>query len=190
MQVLIARIGKPHGIRGEVTLELLTDSPHTRFALGQKVEIDRIDQLNQGLAERLEGAALTVSSARWNKKIFVVGFEEIKNRNDAELLRNFRLTAEGADQKEEDRYYEEDLVGLAVYLKEEEQQDLAAQKSIGHIESLITMPAQDLLVVKLSQGGQAMVPFVEQLVPVIDLEQGLIVLDPPPGLLDLGSASS
>ncbi len=52
------------------------------------------------------------------------------------------------------------------------------------------MPAQDLLVVKLSQGGQAMVPFVEQLVPVIDLEQGLIVLDPPPGLLDLGSASS
>ena len=90
MQVLVARIGKPHGIRGEVTVQLYTDTPEERFAVGERLSIENFTAKSPAAAIAPAGE-LTVAASRWNKKILVVRFEEISNRNQAEELRDTRL---------------------------------------------------------------------------------------------------
>ena len=71
MQLQVARIGKPHGIRGEVTVQVLTDAPEDRFVPGTEFVV-----------EPASAGPLTVRSARWNKDILLLGFEEIETRNE------------------------------------------------------------------------------------------------------------
>lgn len=166
--VRLARIGKPHGIRGEVTVQLFTDDPETRFAPGSVLTA-------QGPAGT--PAALTVTRARWNKQILVVGFEQSPDRNAAEALRGTQLFAAPDAAEEDDQWYEDDLLDLAV--------EVDGQR-IGTVSGLITGPAQDLLELTLQDGQEpVLVPFVEQIVPEVDTERGVVVLTPPPGLLQL-----
>lgn len=176
-QLLVARIGKPHGIRGEVTVQLHTDDPETRFAPGAVLSTE---------AARGSGVptALTVSSARSHRGIWLIGFEGIPDRSGAESLRGTQLfidAEDGLPEDDDEGYYESELVGLdAVALD---------GSALGTITGLQTGAAQDLLVVELAAGGEALVPFVEAIVPEVDLERGRVVLDPPPGLLELGTES-
>jgi 16S rRNA processing protein RimM len=87
----------------------------------------------------------------------------------------------GPPENEDEGFYEADLVGLAVVATDGAQ--------LGTVTALQTGAAQDLLVVELAGGGEALVPFVEAIVPEVDLERGRVVLDPPPGLLELGTES-
>lgn len=173
MKLQVARIGKPHGIRGEVTVQVFTDDPETRFAPGAEL-----------LAEPESNGPLTVASARWNKRILVVGFAEVGDRNRAEELRDTRLFVETEEEDEPDDgegYYEHDLEGLEAFVD---------GRSVGTVSELITGSAQDLLVIARPDGSEALVPFVEQIVPVVDLEAGRIELTPPPGLLELADADA
>ncbi|WIK82699.1 ribosome maturation factor RimM [Micrococcus lylae] len=166
--VRLARIGKPHGIRGEVTVQLFTDDPETRFAPGSVLT-----------AEGPAGtpAELTVTRARWNKQILVLGFEQSPDRNAAEALRGTQLFAAPEDRAEDDEWYEDDLLDLAVE---------ADGRHIGTVVGLITGPAQDLLeIVVEGRDEPVLVPFVEEIVPEVDEERGAVLLTPPPGLLDL-----
>lgn len=104
--VRVARIGKPHGIRGEVTVQVFTDDPDARFAPGERLVV-------RDGAPGLP-AELTVTRARWNKQILVVGFAESPDRNVAETLRGAQLFAVPAAPEESDEWYEEDLVDLEV----------------------------------------------------------------------------
>jgi 16S rRNA processing protein RimM len=171
MDVLVARIGKPHGIRGEVTVQLFTDAPEDRFDAGETF--------------RVEGAAvteLTVVRARWNKDILIVGFEQVADRNQAETLRGAQLfidTAESDD--EDDAWYEHELVGLDVRVD---------GRSVGKVSGLRTMAVQDLLVVELADGHEALVPFVGEIVPEVDPEAGFVAVVPPAGLFDLNTPGS
>ena len=177
MQVQVARIGKPHGIRGEVTVQLFTDEPEERFAAGAELDVEPATPL----APR---GVLTVAGSRWNKSILVVRFAELTSRNDAEALRDHRLSVESEDTEAEDGFYEHELVGLAVYAVEDpEQAELG--EPVGRVTALQTGAAQDLLHLELADGAPALIPFVEEIVPEVDLEEGFVVICPPPGLLGL-----
>ncbi len=176
---MLARIGKPHGIRGEVTVQAHTDEPEWRFAVGAVLD-------TEAAAGTGVPRALTVRSARLHRGIWLLGFEEIPDRTGAESLRGTRLVlppgepSEPAPDKsadDDEGYYEEDLVGLPA--------TDSSGAALGEVVGLEVGAAQDVLRVRLTDGRTAYVPFVAAIVPTVDLDAGVVVIDAPPGLLDL-----
>ena len=173
-QVRVARIGKPHGIRGEVTVELFTDSPEARFVKGN------VFTVRSGTSSSELFSELTIEQARWNKDIMLLKFAEFSDRNTAESLRNSELyAAPEVSDVDDDSWYANDLIGLSVH------QDDFEAAVLGEVAGLITGDAQDLLEIRLIDGREVLLPFVEEIVPEIDEECGAIVITPPPGLLEL-----
>lgn len=169
MNVVLARIGKPHGLRGEVTVQLHTDEPETRFVVGTVVATEA--EPGSGVPK-----SLTVASTRVHRGIWLLTFEEVPDRTGAESLRGTRLVVpENAPSAEEEAFYEEDLVGLEV-------RDTSGER-VGTVSGLEIGPAQDRLVVTLTDGVTAYVPFVKRIVPTVADDH--VVVDPPPGLFDL-----
>ncbi len=162
MQVQVARIGKPHGIRGEVTVLVLTDAPNSRFAVGAQFE-----------AEPATLGTLTVKSSRWNKDILLLGFEGTVTRNEAELLRGATLFFESEDDQDDDAWYEHELLNLEVRI---------GKKTVGKVTGLRTQAVQDLLLVEDLEGDEVLVPFVDEIVPEVNIEGGYVLLTPPAGL--------
>jgi 16S rRNA processing protein RimM len=170
MQLQVARIGKPHGIRGEVTVQVLTDAPGDRFVAG-----------TQFVVEPASAGPLTILSARWNKDILLLGFEEIETRNEAETLRGAKLFIETEDLDEDDEdegWYEHELVGLDVRV---------GSTVVGKVSGLNTLPVQDLLVVTANDGTEILIPFVEQIVPEVNVAEKFILVTPPPGLFEVNA---
>ncbi|AXJ11208.1 ribosome maturation factor RimM [Arthrobacter sp. PM3] len=172
MQLQVARIGKPHGIRGEVTVQVLTDAPGDRFVPGTRF-----------IVEPASSGPLTVYSARWNKDILLLAFEEAETRNDAEALRGAKLfiETEEIDEDDDEGWYEHELVGLDVRL---------GSTVVGKVSALHTMPVQDLLVVTTADGQEILVPFVEQIVPEVNVGEKYVVVTPPPGLFEINAEDS
>lgn len=170
MQVQVARIGKPHGIRGEVTALVLTDAPDSRFAVGTEFA-----------AEPAKLGTLTVRSSRWNKDILLLGFEGTNTRNDAELLRGATLFFESDDDEDDDAWYEHELLGLEVRV---------GAKVVGKVTGLRTQSVQDLLLVKDNEGDEVMVPFVDEIVPEVNIEGGYVLLTPPAGLFTVNKEAT
>jgi 16S rRNA processing protein RimM len=167
MQVVVARVGKAHGLRGEVTVQVLTDDPDERFVPGATF-----------MTEPADAGPLVLRSARDNNGILLLGFEHTDDRSGAEALRGIKLLAEAlGDDGDEQTWYERDLVGLRVVT--------VAGVEVGEVTALESRPAQDLLVLRLTDGREALVPFVTAIVPEVDIQGGRVVLDPPAGLLDL-----
>jgi 16S rRNA processing protein RimM len=167
MQVVVARIGKAHGLRGEVTVQVLTASPGDRFVPGASF-----------MTEPATAGPLVLRSARDHNGVLLLGFEHTEDRTGAEALRGIRLLGDVLeDDGDEDSWYERDLVGLKAVT--------VSGQEVGEVTALESRPTQDLLVLRLSDGREALVPFVAEIVPEVDLEGGRIVLDPPAGLLDL-----
>ena len=167
--LLVARIGRPHGLNGEVTVQLHTSDPDTRLAVGAVLDTEAAT--GTGVPR-----ALTVRSTRVHNGIWLVGFEEIPDRTGAEGLRGTRLVLpEAQPQAEEDAYYEDDLVGLEV-------RDTSGAR-LGTVSGLEIGAAQDRLVLALDEGFTAWVPFVRRIVPTVADDH--VVVDPPPGLFDL-----
>ncbi|WP_369052854.1 ribosome maturation factor RimM [Kineococcus terrestris] len=166
MEYVVARVGRPHGVRGEVTVELRTDAPEERFAPGAVL---RTDPAARG--------PLTVESARWHSGTLLVAFAEAADRAAVEELRDTLLLVdvdEEAAAGEDDAWYPHQLRGLAAVS--------AAGVPLGTVADLLTGTAQDLLVVTGTDGAEVLVPFVARLVPEVDVAGGRVVLDPPGGL--------
>ena len=172
---VIARIGKPHGLHGEVTVQLHTDEPERRLAVGTVIDTEATT--GTGVPR-----ALTVRSTRVHNGVWLVAFEEIPDRTGAESLRGTRLVVDSDNvlpaDDEDDVFTEEQLRGLTVVDP--------AGTVLGEVGGLELGAAQDRLVILLPDGREAQVPFVTALVPEVDLESGRVVVDAPPGLLDLG----
>ena len=172
---VIARIGKPHGLGGEVTVQLHTDEPERRLAVGAVLD-------TEAAAGTGVPRALTVRSTRVHNGIWLVAFEEVPDRTGAESLRGTRLVVDGvatlSPEEDEDVFTEDQLRGLALVDRE--------GVVLGEVSGLEVGAAQDRLVVRLPDGREARVPFVTALVPEVDLEGGRVVAELPPGLLDLG----
>ena len=172
IEVVIGRIGKPHGIRGEVTLDVRTDEPERRFAPGTTLRAEA-----PAGADR-RPSSLTVARARWHQTTLLVTFEELADRNAAEAARGTVLHATIAhDETPEDpeEYYDHQLVGLDVV-------DLDGSP-LGTVKALVHGSAQDLLTVRTPDGRDTLVPFVSALVPEVDLAAGRIVVADRPGLV-------
>ncbi|MDE8670320.1 ribosome maturation factor RimM [Pseudarthrobacter sp. H3Y2-7] len=169
MQLQVARIGKPHGIRGEVTVQVLTDAPADRFVPGTEFVV-----------EPASAGPLTVESARWNKDILLLAFEQIETRNQAETLRGAKLfiETEELDEDDDEGWYEHELVGLEARV---------GSQVVGKVAALHTLPVQDLLVIEDADGKEILIPFVEQIVPEVNVAGGYILLTPPDGLFEINA---
>ena len=167
MQVVVARIGKAHGLRGEVTVQVLTGAADERFVPGAAF-----------VTEPDTAGPLVLRSARDHNGILLLGFEGTDDRSGAEALRGIKLLADALeDDVDEDAWYERDLVGLKAVT--------TTGDHVGEVIALQPRAAQDLLVLRLTDGREALIPFVTAIVPEVDIKGGRVVLDPPPGLLDL-----
>lgn len=172
IELVVGRIGKPHGLRGEVTVDVRTDEPERRYAVGSRLRAEP----PKGSASPLR--ALTVASSRWHQTTLLVAFEEIADRNAAEAARGIVLHATvPADETpaDPDEYYDHQLVGLAAY-------DLEGAE-LGTVTGLVHGGAQDLLAIRTPDGRDTLVPFVKALVPEVDLEAGRVVVADRPGLV-------
>lgn len=165
MKVTVARVGKAHGLKGEVSLEIRTDIPQTRLVPGATFEVD-----GDGVGP------LTLTRAREQGGRWYATFAEITTREAAEAARGFVLVIEGAESDEEGAWFVHELVGLRV-----ERPDGSA---VGEVVELLDLPAQDVLVVRQPSGHRAMIPFIEAFVPDVDVPGGRVVVTPPFGLLE------
>jgi 16S rRNA processing protein RimM len=171
MQVVVGRLGRAHGVKGDVGVELRTDEPDRRFAVGQTLELDHA-------GHNAKPGNVTVTSARWHSGKLLLHFEGMDNRSDVEALRGALLLTE-VDPNEipadPDEYYDHQLVGLSV--------TDASGEVVGRVVEVVHGP-QDLLVIEHGE-QRSMVPFVRDLVPSVDLAKGSLMVDLPDGLLDL-----
>ena len=178
MRVIVGRIGRPHGIRGEVVIGVRTDEPDLRFAVGSVVDASRSAE-DDLPADR---APLKVATVRWHSGQLLVGFAGITDRTAAGDLTGSWLSIDSSQlpaTPDPDEFRDHELIGLSVRT--------TAGEPVGVVTDMLHY-GQDLLVVRRADGGESLVPFVQALVPEVDLGAGVVVIDPPPGLLDLGAA--
>lgn len=172
LEVVVGRIGKPHGLRGEVTVELRTDEPERRYAEGAVLRVEA--PTGSAFTHR----TLTVSRSRWHQTTLLVTFSELDGRDGAESARGAVLHAiidaeETPDDPDE--FYDHQLIGLAAY-------DVDGTH-LGEVTGLVHGGAQDLLAVKALDGRPTLVPFVVALVPEVDVAGGRVVIADRPGLV-------
>jgi 16S rRNA processing protein RimM len=168
-RLTVGSIGKPQGIRGEVTVEVRTDAPDVRFAAGAVLHTDPEDR-----------GPLTVESTRDQNGRLIVAFEGVPDRNAAEQLRNTMLLVDAADippSDDPDEFHDTQLMGLRA--------DLVDGSALGEVTDVLHLPHGDVLVVRREEGAEVLVPFVRAIVPDVDVAAGRLVVDPPEGLLDL-----
>ncbi|GAA0324939.1 ribosome maturation factor RimM [Kineococcus aurantiacus] len=164
MEYVVARIGRPHGVRGEVTVEVRTDDPDERFVPGAVLRTDP------------DRGRLTVASARWHNGTLLLTFSEVTDRTAVEALRDTLLLVDIDDEADEtdDAWYPHQLRGLAAVT--------VTGTPLGVVADLLTGTAQDVLVVTGTDGREVLVPFVRSIVPTVDVRRRKVVLNPPGGL--------
>ncbi|MFR9778006.1 ribosome maturation factor RimM [Micromonospora sp. MS34] len=179
MLLIVGRIGKPHGIRGEVTVEVRTDEPEARFAPGVVLRTTPGAVAPEPGAYRVP-AELTVEAARWHQGRLLVAFEGVLDRDVAEALRGTLIGVDSADvapPEDPEEWNDHQLVGLAVVTP--------AGERLGEVARIDHAPASDLLVLRRPEGRTALIPFVKAIVPEVDVAGGRVVVELPGGLLDL-----
>jgi 16S rRNA processing protein RimM len=236
MQLVVGRVTRPHGVRGEVSVEVRTDDPDLRFAVGRVMATDPA-----------AAGPLTVESMRWHSGRLLIQFAGIGDRNQAEELRGTWLTLDSAEvgsTGDPDEFHDHELIGLAVVTTsgepvgrvtdvrhfgqdllviapapasspagpkarpagagpDEAAPDKAAPDEASPDEAgpVPTGPAQagrgpggPALAGRTRPGGglstELLVPFVAAIVPEVDVAAGRLVIDPPPGLLELGTGTA
>ena len=175
-EVVVGRIGRAHGIRGEVSVEPRTDEPERRFIAGAVLRTETpAGSPPHGPGRPPE---LTVEGTRWHQGRLLVTFEEIRDRTAAEVARGLLLVTDvPLEEKPEDpeEFYDHQLVGLRV--------ETTDGGHVGRLASVVHGAAQDLLVVDTTDGREVLVPFVTPLVPEVDVAGGRVVVADRPGLL-------
>ncbi len=168
MLLVVGRVGRAHGLRGEVLVDVRTDSPELRLAPGAVLATD-------------PGAAgpLTVAAGRVHSGRLLLHFSGVADRTAAEALRGVLLLAEVDPDvlpEEDDEWFDHQLVGLDAVRADGE--------VVGEVREVLHLPGHDVLAVSRPDGSEVLVPFVSEFVPEVDLAGGRLVITPPPGLLD------
>ncbi len=169
MRLVVGRVAKAHGIRGEVAVEVRTDAVGLRFADGATLETDPPER-----------GPLAIESSRWHAGRLLVRFAGVPDRTAAEALRGVLLTVDSATSlppEDPEEYWDHDLVGLRAVG--------ADGADLGEVTDVLHPAGTDLLVVRRPDGGELLVPFVSEIVPTVDLAAARLVVSPPEGLLEL-----
>ncbi len=176
--VVVGRVGRPHGIRGDVTIELHTDTPDRRFAPGAQLG-----------TEPARPTPLVVAASRWHSGRLLVRFAGVDDRSAAEALRGLFLTIDADDAggpgvpgDDAETWWDRDLVGLRARTPH--------GVEIGTVVGVVHAPAGDLLAIAAPDGCEHLVPFVQEIVPTVEVDTGIMIVDPPPGLLDLNRGAA
>lgn len=168
----VGRLVKAHGLKGALKLELYTDSPDQRFRAGQELEL-QVPESSEWF-----GKTVKVAELRFYNQAPVLFLEGIQDRSQAEtLVKAILLIETDLEQLPEDpeAWYDHQLVGLTALVREE---------VVGKVIRVDHLPAQDLLAIETST-GEVLVPFVKQIVPLVDIQKGQVVLTPPAGLFEV-----
>ncbi len=176
MLLVVGKILRPHGIRGELVVEVRTDEPQDRLRVGSAIAVGPTeDKLGSPVGDRL-----TIESIRWHQGRPLIFFAEVPDRDAAELVRGLYLWVDAstiAAPEDPDEFNDHQLVGLTVVT--------VAGEQVGSVTKIDHGPGNEFLVVRKDSGGSALIPFVSAIVPEVDVAGGRIVIDPPEGLLDL-----
>lgn len=177
MELVVGRVVKSHGIRGELVVEVRTDSPEDRFAPGTRL-VGRT-----GRGDTATDRDVTIDAARNHSGRLLVRLAGVGDRDTADGLRGMLLLVDSEslpDPEDPDEYHDHQLVGLRVLDTE--------GATLGQVAEIVHTPGGELLAIRLEDGSDALVPFVTEMVPTVDLAAGTCVIDPPEGLLDLGTS--
>lgn len=169
MEIVVGRIGRAHGIRGEVSIDLMTDEPEKRFASGSSVVV----RPRSGTAR-----TLVIRGTRPHQGRLLVTFAQVPDRTAAEELRGAQVVVDVDETERPDdpeEFYDHQLVDLRV---------LSDGAERGVVREVLHLPAQDMLAVERSDGVEVLVPFVAALVTDVDLDAGVVHVASVEGLLD------
>ncbi len=172
MRVVVARVGRPLGVKGDLLVDVLTDEPERRLVPGAELLV-----MGQQRALRIE-------SERPHGRRLCLHFAGVDDRTAAEGLTGLLLEVErppGERPDDPEEYYDDHLIGLEVVTESAER--------VGTVTEVLHLPAQDVLAVRDGADAQEiLVPFVAEIVPVVDLDAGRVVIRPPDGLLEVEDA--
>lgn len=183
MLLVVGVIVRPHGIRGELLVDVRTDEPESRYVPGSVLVTDPGNRRRQAApadGRWVPPPTLTVEAVRPHQGRLIVTFEGVYDRNLAEELRGVLLCVDSADvagSDDPDEFNDFQLVGLAAVSVDGE--------PLGEVVRIEHAPASELLVLRRPDGATALVPFVRAIVPEVDITGGRVVLTPPEGLFDL-----
>jgi len=169
MQLVVGRIVRPHGVHGEVVVDVRTDSPDERYTAGTVFATDPA-----------AAGPLTVSGVRPHQGRLLVTFDGVADRDLAATLRGVLLCVDSdsvPEPEDPDEFLDHQLVGLRATTPDGE--------AIGEVVRVDHGPGHDMLLVRLPDRREGLVPFVRAIVPTVDLAGGRVVLTPPDGLFDV-----
>ena len=171
--VIVGRVRKVHGLQGELVVEPITDRPDAIFASGRRV----FAGTPSGAVAR-DRRELTVRASRPFKGGLIVDFEGIDGRDEAEKWRGRFFLVPGTELPplEPDEVYIHDLYGMRV--------ELPDGAELGVVETVYELPQGLGLDVKRTGGGSVVLPWRPEVVRDVDAARRVLVVDPPPGLLD------
>ncbi|OBG22073.1 ribosome maturation factor RimM [Mycobacterium sp. 852002-51057_SCH5723018] len=171
MELTVGRVVKAHGISGEVVVEIRTDDPAARFAPGNTLRTKNFRTGAEG--------SYVVADAREHGGRLLLRLAGVDDRDSAEALRGSVFVVDSDDLPpidEPDTYYDHQLEGLQVRT--------TAGQDVGVVAEVLHTAAGELLAVR-SDSGEVLVPFVSAIVTSVSLDDRLVEIDPPDGLLDL-----
>jgi 16S rRNA processing protein RimM len=168
--VLVGRVARTHGLRGDVIVNPETDFVADRFRVGERLWTQVEGRLEQ----------LTIAAARLHGARPIVGFDGVERIEDAERLAGLELRVEASALRplEAGQYYLHQLVGCAVVT--------IGGDTIGRVER-VDGGAGDSRLVVTGPRGEVLIPLAQDICRVIDVAAGRIEIDPPDGLLDLNA---
>jgi 16S rRNA processing protein RimM len=172
MDLVVGRVVKAHGVTGEVVVEVRTDEPDTRFAPGSVLRAKASD------GER----SYVVDAVRPHGGRLLVRLVGVAGRDAADALRGTLLVINSEELPpidDPDEYYDHQLEGLRV-------RTMTGQ-DIGTVAEVVHTAAGELLAVNRDDAGEQLVPFVSAIVTSVSLDSGTVEIDPPDGLLELGT---
>ncbi|MBX4167258.1 ribosome maturation factor RimM [Rhodococcus sp. DMU2021] len=178
MELVVGRVAKSHGIRGEVVVEVRTDEPEERFAVGAVLRGRK--PRDRHLHE------YTVEAAREHSGRLLLRLQGIDGRDAADALRGVLFVVDSADlppSGDPDEFYDHELEGLTVRI-------VAGRPDggteVGTVREVLHTAAGELLSIRPAgqERGELLVPFVTEIVPTVSVRDGVIEIDPPEGLLD------
>ena len=169
---LVGKIVNTQALRGEVRVMATTDFPEERFKIGATLAIFNGDKL----VETVE-----VDGHRLHKNFNLLHFKGKDNINDVEKFKGFDLKVAGtereADELDENEFYYDDIIGLEVYTTDE--------TYLGKVREITSLPSNDVWAIQRpNKGKDILIPYIEDIVLEIDLDDNRVVIEPMDGLID------
>lgn len=169
MRLKVGKIVNTHSLKGEVKVISSTDFEEQRFEKGTELLITRGNQVVK---------EVTVESYRTHKNNLLVKFVGIDSIEEAEKLKNLqiKIDSDNIGELEENEFYFHEIIGCEVFDEN--------GKSLGEISEILTPGANDIWVIKSQNGKEILIPYIEDVVKKIDVENKKIDIEVMEGLID------